>query len=61
MAVVGGRSTGSLEGMPKSEARLSINRHFQREGVIQAAVTIVPFIIAIAAALVLPWLFEHFQ
>jgi hypothetical protein len=62
MAVVAGRSTGSLERMKNQRAeRTSINRHFWREGVIQAAIIPVMVILAAVMAFVGPWLFDYFR
>ena len=43
------------------DERHSINRHFWREGVIQATIVPVMFIVAALMAFVAPWLFEYFR
>ena len=53
-----GRSTESLERMKDKGERNSINRHFWREGVIQAAIPLAIAALALLMAFLGPWLYQ---
>jgi hypothetical protein len=50
-----------LERMSEPEGKFSINRHFHREAVIQAAVFVAIILIGVAIAAVGPWIFGRSQ
>ena len=47
--------------MSEPEGKFSINRHFRREGVIQAAVFVAIILIGVVMAVVGPWIFGRHQ
>ncbi len=51
----------TLEHMSEPEGKFSINRHFRREGVIQAAVFVAIILIGVVIAVVAPWIFGKRQ
>ena len=47
--------------MSGPEGKFSINRHFRREGVIQAAVFVAIILVGVVMAVVGPWIFGQSQ
>ena len=47
--------------MSKLEVKFSINQHFHREGVIQAAIFVAIILIGVVMAVVGPWIFGQHQ
>jgi len=47
--------------MSELEGKFTINRHFRREGMIQAAVFVVIILIGVVMAVVGPWIFGQPQ
>ena len=47
--------------MSKPEGKFSINRHFHREGVMQAAVFVAIILLGVVIAVIGPWIFGRSQ
>jgi len=47
--------------MPNDRAKFSINRHFRREAIVPSIILGGMIVVALVAALVAPWLFEHLR